>query len=265
MASEQRTKWYDTDLTEVDSVLTAKETPTTPTIRHARKMVLLPSVTSVIGILGSYSLEQWKIEQAIRSCVAFPFDGDETEENVLSYIDSIKGKSVEYSEAQANRGKLMHAAVANWLMHKDEPEDPVNQEIAWRVEMYLKEAKATNISCERPFGSRELGYAGTPDISADIPGGIIILDLKGTTTKNIAKLKTFRSLYDSWKLQLGGYDGMFAASGHASQLVQVVADMDGGEPRFIEYEDPELWRAAFQHLFDIWCTIKSYDPRKEQA
>ena len=50
------------------------------TLADARKLGLLPSVTSIIGVLDKPALSNWKMDRAALAAVANPKQPDESEE-----------------------------------------------------------------------------------------------------------------------------------------------------------------------------------------
>ena len=271
--SEEACKFYRAvPLEPVYEVLLAKpkketdgtvRTTTKATITHARKFGFLASLTQTIKILHSYTLEQWKLAQMAKACAFNPCTKEELGNPDLldAWILRMTAKSEEYKDQRANRGKQLHADHHNWIMsgRTQWPEDPVSRAICEATQRMLDSWGAVEVKSEVSYGSRELGYAFTPDytvVCAD--GRLVIPDLKTT------KLQGFKDPYDSWKMQLGGERLGFNKLGmhDNAQLIQQVSDQETGETVFVEQEDPEGWASAYEKLFGVWCQLNKYDPRK---
>ena len=250
--SGESSKWYDPEtLIVVDRVPKASgDGDKKANLTDARKMGLLPSVTSIIGIIDCFALTKWKLDNAIKTASAFPFDGDATEEGIAQYVKMVKAKSEEYGNTAADIGKMIHKDVEVALSGGDEPEHPISRAILGHIRAWLLEHKFNEVSCETPVGSKALGWAGTPDIIAT-----------GESRKAIIDLKTRRGLKsdrESDKMQLGGYR---LGVGDDVELWQCIGDRETGEVAFYQHEDEERWSQAFMGAYTAFCNIKGYDPR----
>ena len=272
--SEGNTRFYNrTTLKIIDEVLRATPkkvkdddgnvvatlTHTKPTLTHARKEGYLPSVTSIIkSIIASQALMTWTEEDAIKICAKYPYAGDESKADIEErYMPMIKAKRAESSTASQDKGKLLHKDKELFFMKGTEPESMEGKNIVLEYQAFMREhgAQADRITCEKAFGSSQIGYAGTPDdFMEDVN---FIVDLKTTKQKNFERIKTSKHLYLSWKLQLGAYR-IIAPD---ARLWQAVASQETGETKFIELNSPDLWASAFQGVFTTWCAEKEYDPR----
>ena len=69
--------WYRRDGEPMHSVLSAKGEPRPTTVRDARKLGLLPSVTNVLGVINKPELVEWKMTQAVLAALTLPrLDGE---------------------------------------------------------------------------------------------------------------------------------------------------------------------------------------------
>ncbi len=64
--------WYQRDGEPLHSVLSAKGEPRPTTVRDARKLGLLPSVTNVLGVINKPELVEWKMTQAVLAALTLP-------------------------------------------------------------------------------------------------------------------------------------------------------------------------------------------------
>lgn len=229
------------------------------TIKDARIMGLLESVTSILDetFATSHTLIDWINEQTIDACMAFPPQKLlETDSEKEEYRKMIIAKSNEYRDFTAGRGKFIHSCVNRWIELKTMSDDPVCNASIDALDSWLKANKVVTITSEKKMGSKELGFAGTPDIHCVCEDGSkIIVDIKTTS------LKTFKKPYEKWLLQLGAYR-MLTASEAGTRLVQMVIDRNTGEVLFLEHEDPDKWGHAFMHLLEVRFVVSDHDPRK---
>lgn len=261
--SGERVKWYDpTTLEVMDQVPSADgKKQVSATIMHARKLGLLPSVTQVIKLLANFQIEKYRMDQAIRACIEWPFDQPRTEEGVEAYCKTIAGKAAEPAKAAADRGTDIHGDMGRWVDSglKAWPDDPVSRKICEKLDDFTAgfaaEHSGLTIISEKRFGGKTWGYTGQPDfVLATAAEVIAILDLKTTKVKSDKP-----EVFDSWKLQLGGYRPMTKDQG--IRLFSCIGDRDDGDAWLIELDDPDRWERAFQTTFDLWCLLNNYDPR----
>lgn len=275
--SEAKTRFYDPNTLQiVTSVERSKPkkikdeagnviqtlTHRDPTITDARKAdnMWLPSVTSIIkSTIAAPQLVRWIENDSIKMSAEYPYAGDGSVDDIEDrYLPMIRGKRKEYANTVQELGKAMHKDKERYFMEGVEPEtiEGANVVIGYKDFMLENGADPENLTCEQAFGSKEIGYAGTPDdYMSDVN---YIIDLKTTKHKNFETIKKASDCYTSWKLQLGAY----RITAPSARLWQCVASQETGETKFIELEKPDAWAQAFQHTFEIWCIVNNHDPRK---
>lgn len=222
------------------------------TLRDARELGLLPSVTSILKVINKPELENWKQEQAILSALTLPRLENEP-------IEVFARRIVEDSQAQASEaadfGRKIHKAIEAWLLKVPAPVDP-------EVEPYLKHLKdwaAENVEevyrAEAVVVDPNLGYAGTLDLHCRLKGiGDSVLDFK---TQGVKDGKP--TWYKDWGLQLVAYK---KALGVECVLVSIVIDSKEPGPIWCNQwdEHDKLWD-VFQSAMKIWCWQKNYYPK----
>lgn len=215
----------------------------------------LGSVTSMLKLIYSFGLENWKKEQILDAARAIPWSKDL---DIDGWNRAVSAKADEYAKEAREKGQEIHKNVQIFfeqgLSHEDMGEASINVQKAifeWLVNS--QKMPPESITCEKALGSKILGYAGTPDLTVSTPLRKIVMDLKTTD------LTKFRTPYDTWMLQLGAYS---LALGGGYEIWQIVADRTSGECRFIQYEDGQKWENAWCNLLELWFTIKGYDPRR---
>jgi len=261
------TRWYDPLTLEIKEQVPSADGKklVKADIRHARKLGLLPSVTSILKdvLTAGQGLEDWKTNQVIVACMSFPFDQDPEDEAIVKqYKKMIKAKSQEVAQKAAEEGNILHGYMNRWFETQEKPDDPIGLKMISYIENRLRElveehGKVTAISSEVAVGSQELGFCGTPDVHITFEDGyVVIADLKSVN------FKTYKKPYDSQRSQLGGYS-ILTKSDPNTALEQWVVDRATGDMLFFEHEDPEKWNAHFAHMLEMWCIQKDYDARKE--
>lgn len=105
----QSLHWYWPDGRPAYEVPGSKpNTLVTPDIRHARKLGLLPSVTSVMRIVAAPALERWKREQfalAALTLTRLPHEPD------AAFLRRVDQDAQAWSKERAGEGTRVHAAI----------------------------------------------------------------------------------------------------------------------------------------------------------
>lgn len=133
------------------------------TLRDARKLVLVPSVTGIIRCAASPGLELWKQEQVLLAALTLPRKKGETEPE---YIARIFEDSGEQARRAAKKGTEIHAAVQGHYEGIPQTDDtwPYVKAACEKVEDVF--GKQTWVA-ERSF-AHPLGYGGKVDLSCPL-------------------------------------------------------------------------------------------------
>ena len=73
--------WYTQDGEPMYTIVGANGVERNTTLRDAKSLGLVPSVTTIIGMIAKPFLENWKIDQALKSAIALEKDADESDED----------------------------------------------------------------------------------------------------------------------------------------------------------------------------------------
>ena len=76
--------WYQRDGVACHTVPSLKGEPRPTTLRDARKLGLLPSVTNILGVIAKPELTAWLQEQAVMAALTLPRIAGETEDAFLA-------------------------------------------------------------------------------------------------------------------------------------------------------------------------------------
>jgi hypothetical protein len=188
--------WYHRSGVPAYSVMGAngKERPTT--LRDARKMNLVPSVTTIIKSAASPGLEAWKLNQMMLAALTLPRVADEPEEE---FISRIQRDSKEHAKMAAERGTNVHTAIESMysgVMHAEyaEHQAGVYREIE-------SEFGITEFQPEKAF-SHEIGFGGKVDLfTPAYQNRGLVIDIKTKEFSDPAKVAG----YDEHMMQLAAY------------------------------------------------------------
>lgn len=178
--------WYGKDGTPTYEVIgkNGKQRPTT--IRDARELGLVPSVTTILRLAAAPNLVKWMREQVAKAAFSQPPQSGEDE---ATYVARILPVAEEVAATARDRGTEIHGAIekqdkwGEFAAHVIAANESVD---AW--------AGVQPWAAERSFAS-PLGYGGKLDLSA--PG--FVVDFK--TSENIDGKK----IYDDHARQLAAY------------------------------------------------------------
>ncbi len=254
IASEQG-HWYDKQGNAVYEVPRVKGGGMRPTtLADARKLGLVPSVTTILACAAKPGLEAWKAKQILEAALTLPRLADET-------LDDYATRIIEDSKAQgrkaAERGTELHAAIELYIQYKALP---MEVEAKWgqhccKVQNTLKQYGIDILQgkSEHSFASTFWGYGGKLDTSFSDPD--IVIDYK---TKSDLTGKQLAWPEHCW--QLSAY-----ARGldmHKPRLINVFIGINDCEVKIHEWNEEDAdkgWR-AFQALLSFWQITKNYKP-----
>ena len=182
--------WYTRDGEPMYTVESTKGLQRPTTLRDARKLNLVPSVTTIINVAAKPALTQWLQKQVLMAALTLPKIQNETEEQ---YIERILRDSKEQGKAAADAGTEIHAAVQAYYENRSHG----HAEHVMGCQQAIENAfgKHEWIS-ERAF-AHDLGFGGKVDMYTD---GIVV-DIK---TKEFTDSDTIGG-YDEHMMQLAAY------------------------------------------------------------
>lgn len=166
--------WYHIDGRACHTVPRTKgggERPTT--LADARKLKLLPSVTTILNIVDKPQLTQWKLTEALKLARVVPPTDEETPEEYAARI--IERSYDETAGAAADEGSRIHAAIEAHYRGDVVPEE------------YQPHVNATVALIQRTFPNvgdwvpeqrvvSQHGFAGTCDLHS--PTHRVVVDFK---------------------------------------------------------------------------------------
>lgn len=162
------------------------------TLRDARKLNLVPSVTVILGEANKPGLIAWKENQVLMAALTLPRVQDETESE---YIDRIKQDAKEHAKKAAERGTEIHTWIQQGFEGKTLKEDAFDFFKQASFELFKEtEMNLSSVVCEKSFTKD--GYGGKVDLHTSE----YIFDIK-TKDTSLDKIQT----YDEHAMQLAAY------------------------------------------------------------
>ena len=250
---------------EVDKADGSGKTPTT--LRHARKLGLLPSVTNITNIRNKRELNQWLKEQAILAALTATRKEHEAD---LDFVRRINEDSEKQGKDAAAEGARLHGVIADYLTKGDDLDegDKVGCAAVKGVCRVLDELNLAVDGCEVTFADKRNGFAGCVDLHAHHKGTGVpaVLDFK---TKDgldrfrdkFGKPKMPAYLFD-YGLQLGAY--ILGSQKDGAMAITVPICRKTGEVLGIAWPKEEIERCTKMFMLEaeLWFAINQYDPRK---
>lgn len=227
------------------------------TLRDARKLNLVPSVTTVLKVAAAPGLERWKQEQVLLAALTLPRQEGESESD---WMTRIMEDSKETGRKAADRGTEIHAAIQ---AHYDG--DFVAEEY---VDFVLPTVGKLHELCsdwkwiaEKSFADA-LGFGGKCDLHVPAAGDYagFVVDIKTKDFGPDDKVTGF----DEHLLQLAAYRyGLKIPSARCANVF--VSRNHPGEVRVIEWTQEDLSRGweMFKRLLEFWQIKNSYVPGEQ--
>lgn len=261
--------WYTADGQAAYEVAKTDGTGTRPTtLRDARKLKLLPSVTMVLGILEKPQLAAWKQKQAIRAAVTLPRNEGEEEE---AWMDRVIEKAGEPAAEAADLGSRIHEAIEAACAGQEWDTVALGPYVApvlgWLVGQLAKGGKI--VAQESIITDAEDGFAGKTDLVIEYPDRrILVVDWKSRKTRPGESDRTAFAPYPTQRMQGAAYAAHWAKERGWDLVGCVNVITSSTEPgRFgvAAHDAPEASWEAFRAVLEIWRWARGYDPRTTGA
>ncbi len=243
--------WYDREGRPCYEQRTLKGGTRPTDLRDARKLGLLPSVTTVLGVLAKPALTTWLVEQGIMAALTLPRIDGESEAGLMARIRE-DGKA--QAKSAAEEGTRIHDACecamkGEWFPHVYRPHvDAVREEldrIFPGVSDWIPEASFGHVS----------GFGGKVDLHSPSTG--IVVDYKGKD----GDFSDGKKLAYDQHWQLAAYNrglllppsqcaNIFVSRSHPGRVASHVwkqSSIDDG------------WR-VFAAALEVWKSLKKFDP-----
>lgn len=244
--------WYTRDGSPCYQLRGKDDRPRPVTLRDARKMALVPSVTTVLGVVAKPQLEAWKVKQGVMAALTLSRDPGESDDD---YIARLLEDSKQQAIAAAQEGTQIHDAIER-AFNGNAGSLRYDAHVTGACRALFEAFPNINDWIpERSFSS-PLGYGGKVDLFSPSTG--IIVDWKGkdgdfTDGKRLA--------YDQhWQLaayQRGlGFNPGVMVSGFVSRTHPGAVKL-----HIWDSQDAEEGLRVFDSALALWRAMRGYDPR----
>lgn len=221
------------------------------TLADARKLGLLPSVTTILKTLDKPALREWMIRQAVYAVVTSPdIPGEGLDQKIIRVLEKEEQQDQEAARAR-EVGTQIHDAIEKALTGQD-----WDKSLAAAVEPVLTWVMTTG----RVLWAEKIlvgtGYAGRADLAIEGPG-IYLIDFK-TTSRLPDK--------DSWlehKLQTAAYAATLGNTGDKALItgnVYISTKEPGKFAVFTQTDWPTTFQKGFLPVLNFWQWANRYAP-----
>lgn len=219
------------------------------TLSDAKKLGLVPSVTTIMNVEDKPGLLQYKMNQVLDAAVLYPYDESK-------YIEKfwrmrIMEESQKISKAAAERGNQLHNALEDYYT-----KGTVAIDHAEFIEPVIKliEERFPGVKwiAEKSFAHCQ-GFGGKVDLHS--PEGIV-LDFKSKDTEDPKKMVAF----DSHHMQTAAYAVGLKMSG-ADRFNLFISTHKAGLLGLSESVDFAREWGMFESLMSFWQLKSNYSPR----
>jgi hypothetical protein len=234
--------WYDKDGKATHKVPYADPSKgmRDTTLRDAKKLELVPSVTTVLNVLNKPALTRWKLNQMLEACLGLEREQDESEQ---AFIRRVWKASEQKATDAANMGTAIHDAIESFIL--GESFDLTYEKHAVAVDKQLFQLGVGDVKLEHSFVHSD-GYGGMIDLHNDE----WVIDHKSKEFDETWKPMA----YPEQCMQLVAYDEGLGNSGRRLGNMFVSRTVPG-LVRFWEWDDKSFnsrQLRTFKNALDIW-------------
>lgn len=240
------------------------------TLRDAKKLGLIPSVTTILATLDKPQLTLWKQKQAVRAAAATPRAEGEEED---AWVDRVIDKAGEPAAEAADLGGRIHSAIESACQGAEWDSKALGSYVAPVLAWLLAKLAAGGriVAQEAVLVNRAEGYAGRVDAAIETADGTIwVLDWKSRKTRPSESDRAAFAPYAAQQMQLAAYAAEWAVvQGRGWTKVRcanvITSSTEPGRFAVAEHSGLEDAWNAFRATAAIWRWAKGYDPRTAPA
>lgn len=253
MSGFDSSHWYRQDGTPFYTITGANGLDRSVTLRDARKINAVPSVTTVLQIVAKPQLEAWKVRQGVMAALTLPRVDGEDSDALLARIDA-DGRA--QAKAAAEEGTRIHDAIECHFKGQSVPEayrNHVDGTVAKIAELFpdVADWQAEDYFCHAH------GFGGKVDLHSPSTG--IVIDYKGKDGDFSDKKKL---AYDQ-HYQLAAYQTGLGLGLNVCANIFVSRTHPGLVAEYVWTREQvqEGWD-VFSAALQLWKAIKKYYPEK---
>jgi hypothetical protein len=244
--------WYSRAGQPAYEQITAKGGLRATDLRDARKLGLVPSVTTVLSVVAKPQLEKWKRDQVLMAALTLPRTEAESE---ADFLRRIAVDSEAQAKAAAEEGTRIHDAIEAYFKEGCPSSSPYIQHVrAVRAELSRLFPDVTDWVPEKSFASEE-GFGGKVDLHSPSTG--IVCDWKGkdgdfSDGKKLAYDQHWQlaPYQRGLRLKTAPCANLFVSRTHPGKVAAHV---------WTPQDIAEGWE-VFAAALSLWKAIKRYDP-----
>jgi hypothetical protein len=229
--------WYTKDGSPAYTTIgKTGERPTT--LRDARKLGLLPSVTTINGMLSKAGLDTWKQQQVLLAALTLPRSEGESEQEWLARV--MQDSKATGREA-AERGTAIHAVIEEYFEQKYMSNKPPYLDA---IDKALIDAFGSQLWLTEKSFVHPLGFGGKCDLMSS-SGFVVDFKTKETDLDKV-------DVYFEHEMQLAAYREGLGMPTARSAIVFVNALTN--QVKLIEISQEKLqsgWE-CFEHLLRVY-------------
>jgi hypothetical protein len=246
--ASESTHWYKQDGTPLYEV--PKKTGggmRNTTLRDARKLNLVPSVTTIIDIAAKPGLVAWKINQILLAALTLEQKGSE---GLDAFAKRVQIDAGEHARVARETGTAIHASLEAYFSH-DFPDADHIKHCAGAEAALIGTFGRQEWSAEKSFAS-PLGFGGKVDLNCPS----VVADFKTKEFGPEAKAKDFA--YPEMAMQLAAYRKGLGLND--AVLANVFVSVTHPGLTLVHIWEEGSWLERFLHLLDYWRLTKNFDP-----
>lgn len=219
------------------------------TLADARKLKLLPSVTTICNVLDKPALTEWKIRNAIEAALTTPRNPDESLDDFATRVLAVDTESI--SDTARGLGMDIHDGIESLLAGKT-----YHPELA----LFIQPAAAIVTAAGRVIATEKIvvgeGYAGKTDCITE-GNAITVWDFKSTSARKLPAKS-----YPEHRLQLAAYAAALGnTGGEPITTVNIyISTINPGEIVVCENQDWKADFAIFKKVCELWCWQNNFIP-----
>lgn len=220
----------------------------------ARKLGLVPSVTTIMRVLSAPGLERWKQNNILLSALTLPhIDGESLDE----FSRRVMEDAAEQGRAAAQRGTDIHEAIEKSFSGEFDPQ------YGQHVTAAIKEINKLfdgEWNPEKSFSS-ELGYGGKVDLFSGA-GFVVDFKTKEFTSEDLQGKKKLH--FDEMAYQLAAYRyGLGLPEATCANVFVSVSEPGLAYTHIWKEDDLKSGFVIFTRALEIWQSKSKYHPLQQ--
>ncbi len=232
--------WYAKDGSPVYTVKAKDGSDRATTLRDARKLDLVPSVTSIARILAKPALDDWKAKQVLLAALTLQRLPDEPDE---AFCARVMLDSREQAKKAAERGSELHGAIEKAILGHPIPDD-------WGTHVAANFTACRNNGLDLSTGKPEHSFSHPDGFGGklDWHSESAIVDFKSKQSIEDEK----KLAYDEHAMQLAAY--RYGLGLHAADCYNVFIGVEDCKVVVHKWDESDLQTGlgVFKHALAIW-------------